>query len=528
MENNTLAHTKKMQALALVEEKRLTEARDLYAEICRVDPLDAEAWFRLGTIYLETCAMAQAEACFHQVIKLRPRLDIAYYNLARSLEFQGTIHGKYDDAIAVYRQLLQITHNIEAYFNIGVIYEKQGKIEEALKTYHEAQRIEPDNIRLVAAEARTYERRGDFDKAYALIRPPLEAGRETPELALVFASLSSRFNRRQQAIDLMERLLAKGDSFGNYNSEIYLRFALGKLLDATGDFDRAFDHFRKGNALIRHAFDLDDHLRFVEAVIRTFNKEFVRRAPRAKDRSAHLIFIIGMPRSGTTLIEQILDSHPRVYGCGELPDIVNMAHSMPELLGTKERYPHCVVSLDQESCNMLAQRYNLHVNELSGGADFAADKMPQNFNHLGLIALLFPDAKIIHCVRDPLDTCLSCYFQNFGSPNTGMGYTTDLATLGAYYRQYQRLMQHWKATLEIPVLEVSYEALVADQEKVTRQLLEFCGLPWDEQCLKFYDSRRMVGTPSYDQVREPIYRKSVQRWKHYERFLEPLKKALSA
>ncbi len=303
------------------------------------------------------------------------------------------------------------------------------KFEEVLKTYHEAQKVEPDNLRLVAAEARIYERQGDFEKAYARIQPLIEAGGETPELVLVFASLSSRFNSRQQAIDILERLLAKGESFGNYNSEIYLRFALGKLLDATGHFDRAFHHFREGNALIRHAYNPDAYVNFVEDSISTFNKEFVRKAPRAKERSDHLIFIIGMPRSGTTLIEQILASHPRVYGCGELLDIANMAHSLPELLGAEARYPQCVVSLSQEICNILAQRYKQHVSELSGGADFTADKLPHNFNHLGLLALLFPDAKIIHCMRAPLDTCLSCYFQNFGSPNTGMGYTTDLATL---------------------------------------------------------------------------------------------------
>ena len=517
-----------MQALALVKEQRLAEAGSLYAEICRIDPLDAESWFRLGTINLQFSALAQAEACFRQVVKLEPRLAIAYYNLGRSLELQGAIQGKYDDAIAVYRQLLQISPDIEAYFNIGVIYTQQGKFEQALNTYREAHSIDPDNPRLVAAEASIYEKLGDYEKAYARVQPLIEAGRETPELALVLASLSPHLNCRQQSIDLMERLLARGDLSGNYNSRIHLHFALGKLLDGAGNFDRAFQHFREGNSLIRHAFDLGAYQRFVDDSIQTFDKEFVRQAPRAKNRSDHLIFIVGMPRSGTTLVEQILDSHPQVFGCGELGDIGNMAYSLPGILETKERYPQCVVSLEQEGCNMLAQRYHQHVRELSGGVDFTADKMPLNFNHLGLIALLFPNAKIIHCTRDPLDTCLSCYFQNFGSANSGLGFTANLAALGTYYHQYQRLMQHWKATLDLPVLDVSYEALVANQEKVTHQILEFCGLPWDKQCLKFYDSGRVANTPSYDQVREPIYQKSVQRWKHYEQYLEPLRRALFA
>ena len=190
-----------MQALALIKEQRLAEAGSLYAEICRIDPLDAEAWFRLGTINLQFSALAQAEACFRQVVKLEPRLAIAYYNLGRSLELQGAIQGKYDDAIAVYRQLLQISPDIEAYFNIGVIYTQQGKFEEALKTYSEAQGIDSDNPRLVAAEASIYEKQGDYEKAYARVQPLIEAGRETPELALVLASFSSQLSSAIHRLD---------------------------------------------------------------------------------------------------------------------------------------------------------------------------------------------------------------------------------------------------------------------------------------------------------------------------------------
>jgi tetratricopeptide (TPR) repeat protein len=522
MRKNIHTNSKKKQALALLRERRVAEARTLYMEICRIDPLDAEAWFRLGTAHLELSAVDRAENCFRRVIELEPRLAIAYYNLGRSLELQG----KDDEAIVIYRKLLRITPNIEAYYNIGVIYARQGKFAEALDIYREAQRIQPDNPRLIAAEASVYQMQRDYERAYVCIRPLLEAGRESPEVAMLLAWLSGQMNCRSQAIDMLERQIVCGDLAGKKDVLIPLHFTLGKLLDDAGEYDRAFRHFRRGNELTGNAFDPKLYAEYVDAIIATFNADFVRRSPRASGRADQLIFIVGMPRSGTTLLEQILDSHPQVRGCGELSDIGDMAYALPETLGIKERYPQGVVSLTTEHCDKLAERYLRRVKALSAGAGFVTDKMPQNFNVLGLIAQLFPGAKVIHCMRDPLDTCLSCYFQYFRLHHTAMAFSTDLAHLGAYYRQYQRLMEHWRTVLDIPMLDVSYEKLVADQEQGTREILAFCGLQWDERCLKFYESGRFIDTASLHQVAKPIYQKSVLRWKHYEPYLEPLMKAL--
>lgn len=525
MKKNIRTHAKKRQALALLQEHRWAEAGTLYADICKIDPLDAEAWFRLGTTNLELDALPQAEACFRRVIELQPRLDIAYYNLGRSLELQL----KDEEAIAAYRKLLQLSPNVEAYYNIGVIHANQARFEDALESYRQGLRLEPANPRLTAAEARVYEKQGDYDKAYARIAPLLEAGQATPEIAIVLAALSRRLDRRAQAIDLLERLVARGDLAGNKDALIPLHFELAALLDAAGEYERAFRHFRQGNDLSRRPFDVNACSNYVDAIISTFSAEFVRRAPRAQAPAAHLIFIVGMPRSGTTLVEQILDSHPLVYGCGELLELGTMASTLADVRGVTRGYPQGVVSLTEESCTRLARHYVQRVQGLSGGADFVTDKLPQNFNFLGLIALLFPGAKVLHCMRDPIDTCLSCYFQNFRyGHHAAMAFATDLTSLGAYYRQYERLMAHWKAVLDIAMMDVSYEALIADQEALTRRILEFCGLPWDERCLNFYDTGRAVTTASYNQVRQPIYRKSVQRWKHYEPYLEPLKKALHA
>jgi len=523
MKKNILTNSKKKQALALLQDNRAAEAKTLYADVCRIDPLDAEAWFRLGTINLEFNVLPEAEACFRRVVELRPQLDIAYYNLGRALELQG----RYDAAVETYEKLLRIKPNVEAFYNIGIIATQKGKFDEALAAYRRGLQVFPENPRLSTGEAEIYDRQGDYDKSYARIQALLAAGHETPEMAVVLASLSRHIDCRAQTIDLMERILARPDLARNRDVLLPLHFELARLLDSVGEYERAFQHARLGNEMAISTFDAKAHADLVEDTIKIVTADFMRNAPRAGEPAEHLIFIVGMPRSGTTLIEQILDSHPKVYGCGELRDLGNIATHLTDDEGVTRPYPHGMVFLSEESCNRLALQYVERVRALSGGAEFVTDKMPQNFLFLGLIALLFPGAKIIHSLRDPMDTCLSCYFQNFRFLHGGMGFSIDLGNLGAYFKQYERLMAHWRATLDIPMLDVQYEYLVANQETVTRQILDFCGLPWDDQCLRFYDTGRAVTTASYNQVRQPMYRKSVQRWKHYEQHLAPLKKALA-
>ena len=513
----------KQKALGLFKESRFEEARFIYAEICKADISDAESWFRMGTAHLELNALHHAEACFRRVIELRPNLVIAYYNLGRTLELQE----KDDEALVVYQKLLQLAPNVDASISIGTIYQKFGRFTEALELYQKLLQSQPDNFKLILAEAGAHKMLGEYDKAYSLIEPFLEVGRESPAIALLLASISRHLNRREQAIDLLERVLARDDLAGDTRAMIPLHFALGDQLDARGDYDRAFQHYERGNNLSTQPFDVVAHAKNVDDVIRTFNEAFVRQAPRAAVSDKQLVFIVGMPRSGTTLVEQILSSHHQVWGCGELLDISLEANHLPDGQGNYHRFPYGVAFLTHEVCTQIAKRYIERVTKLSGDARFITDKMPQNFGYLGFIAMLFPYAKIIHCMRDPLDTCLSCYIKYFRYAQ-GMAFTTDMTYLGTYYKQYQRLMQHWKAVLDIEILDLRYEEMVENQEGITRELLSFCGLPWDEKCLKFYDSgpRSAVVTASYDQVRQPMNRKSVQRWKHYDKFLEPLKKAL--
>jgi hypothetical protein len=303
----------------------------------------------------------------------------------------------------------------------------------------------------------------------------------------------------------------------------YLHFHLGHLYDRTGEYDRAFSHFRQGNNLVQSPYDSDEHHRLVSSLIRAYDPASLATHPRATLPTEQPIFIVGMPRSGTTLVEQILTSHPRVYGAGELDDLSQIAAALPRTLGSAEPYPRCLDTLTQAQVDALAQQHLAKLAALSGNAPRVTDKMPLNFLNLGLIALLFPHARVIHCTRDPLDTCLSCYFCNFAG---NLPYTYDLAHLGQFYKEYTRLMRHWKKVLPVRMREVSYEQLVADPEAQMRALVAFCGLDWDGNCLEFHNTERAVMTASDVQVRRPIYNSSVGLWRRYEKHLAPLLEAL--
>jgi hypothetical protein len=277
--------------------------------------------------------------------------------------------------------------------------------------------------------------------------------------------------------------------------------------------DQAFAHYREGNRLKQARFVPAIFTGEVDELIEFFSAETIGALSRSPVTSAKPVFVVGMPRSGSTLVEQILSSHPRIAGAGELGDISNLVMRLQRHAG-KAAWP---------ACGELSRQYLDRLDEAGPNAERVIDKALLNFLHLGLIQMLFPAARVIHCTRDPLDTCLSCYFHDFTGTHH---YSYDLDTLGRFYRQYQRLMAHWSAVLSLPIKQVSYEALVADPDTQSRALVDFCGLKWDERCSRFYDNRRSVVTSSASQVRQPVYRRSVNRHRHYDNYLEPLKRAL--
>ena len=503
----------------LGELNRLDEAAESYEKSLRLHA-NATTYFNLGNTLLRQMQFHRAVTCYRQALQLDPGHAASHNNLGNAFRLLNRIEG----AEAAYREALRLKPDFaDAHANLGSLLLERGRLDEALESYRRALQLDPGHIKAAVGEARAYERQRDYEKAYARLQPLLESGTESADVALAFAALCRHVKRCGDAIALLERLLGSDTPALSAYERVLLHFELGRLLDAAAEYDRAFVHYSQGNALKAQGFDPAAHLRHIDGLIESYSAGFMAGAPRATLVSQRPVFIVGMPRSGTSLVEQILASHPRVVGAGELEDINRIAGSVAEVCATGEPYPQCISALTPEACDLLSRRYLDRLAEISGEAERITDKMPVNFLHLGLIALLFPKARVIHCVRDPLDTCLSCYFQHFADANP---YAYDLGHLGAYYRQYERLMRHWQAVLDISMLEVRYEDLVADLEGVSRAMVDFCGLEWDERCLQFYDTRRIVTTASYDQVRRPLYRQSVGRWRHYEDHLGPLKEAL--
>lgn len=504
----------------LYDLNRLDEAAESIEQALRHHP-DAMGAFNLGNIRMRQMRLEQAISCYRQAIQLNPHHAEAHNNLGTALR----IMSRQDGALSAYREAVRLKPDyVSAHVNLGFLLSEYGRFDGALESFRQVLLLDPGNVKAVAGEATVYEKQGDYEKAYARIKPCLESGAESVELAMVFAALCRHVRRCDDAIAMLECLLAGDGTSLGVHERISLHFELGRLLDAATDYDRAFAHFQQGNNQKPHNFNPERHARFIDEIIHAYSAEFMATAPSATNKSRRPIFIVGMPRSGTSLVEQILASHPAVYGAGELNEMHEIVRSLSETLGTQALYPRCISALTEKTCDLLSRRYLDLLAGFSKEAMRVTDKMPSNFLHLGLIALLFPEARIIHCVRDPLDTCLSCYFQSFGD---SQDFSYDLGHLGFFYRHYRRLMAHWEDVLDIAIMKVNYEQLVAEQEKLSRALVEFCGLEWDEQCLEFHRTKRAVATASYDQVRQPIYRKSVQRWKHYEQYLDPLKKALA-
>ena len=298
---------------------------------------------------------------------------------------------------------------------------------------------------------------------------------------------------------------------------------MGKLSEPRGNADATFAYYKAANDLEDEEFDIAYELKTFDNTKSYFTKEKIQRLQRSENTSRLPVFIVGMPRSGTSLAEQILASHPDVYGAGELENMYNLVQKIGNELQPKNEYPLCLDSMSSEYVSKLADEHINALQQMAPEAKYIVDKMPHNFMSLGVINLLFPKATVIQCKRSSVDTCLSIYFQHF---NKHHSYSNSLKKLGQYYNLYADMMEHWKKTLDINIIELEYEKVIANPEEEMRNLLAQCDIAWDPACLKFHENKRTVMTPSYDQVRQPIYTSSVHKWKKYEHHLGDLIKAL--
>ncbi|MFQ5785014.1 MAG: sulfotransferase [Alphaproteobacteria bacterium] len=509
-------------ALALLQQGRLGEAEARCREALALDPGYVDGLNTLATILKDQGRLDEAIASLRRAVALRPDYAPAHNNLGNILKDRGD----FDAALACYARALEIAPDyVAAEFNRGVALTGLGRLDEAEASCRRALALRPDDADAHNNLGNVLRFKGRLDEAAAAYERALEL---RPDFASARNNLAEfrKFEKDDPGFAALEAL--KGRDRLAPHEAISLRFALGKMYADIGDHDRAFANYREGNVLRAHeaarqgrVFRADEHARYVDAVITTFGADFFARAASGGAESDRPVFIVGMPRSGTSLVEQILASHPQVYGAGELPEIGLIAGRIAGQTGSA--YPVGAAALDATTRRRLGEAYLERVAAAAGDARRVTDKLPANFLHLGLIALILPGARVVHCRRDPRDTCLSCYFHDFYQGNE---FSNDLADLGAYWRDYRRLMTHWRETLPLAVIDVDYEALVADQEAESRRLVAFCGLEWDARCLDFHKTERTVRTSSTLQVRKAIFTGSVGRWRAYASHLAPLNAAL--
>ena len=496
----------------------LDRAAACYQRILAHAPNDPNALHLLGLVAERKGDLDTAALLIGRVADAHPDFAPAQHNLGNVL----TALGRPVEAEASFRRALRLSPGLAAaHLGLGTVLQAQERLDEAIACYRRAIAADPMSADAYNNLGSALEAQGDFDAAAAEYERALAAD---PGHALTHMNLVAA--RRVQADDeIIPRLEALTAEDGRPPADrMLLHYALGKCFDDTGDADRAFRHVRQANEIQGRArpFDMADHACKTGLIIDTFTPELFAAKADIGDPDARPIFIVGMPRSGTTLVEQILASHPRVRAGGERRFVTDLVNGFSTRTGIAEPYPAGVAMIDDPTAARVTRAYLDGVGADCGDGVRVTDKMPQNFRHLGLIALLFPRAVVIHCRRDPLDVGLSCYFQNFEK----LPFTNDLDTLGRFIRDYERLMAHWRAVLPLEILDLPYENLVADTEAVTRRIVAVCGLAWNDACLDFHRTERTVTTASLWQVRQPVYTSSVGRWRRYEDHLAPLRAAL--
>ncbi|HEX5243000.1 MAG TPA: sulfotransferase [Tepidisphaeraceae bacterium] len=482
-------------------------------------PLDVEAAHRAalaGDELFKRDKLSESLECYIRAMQLSPGNAAYCFNVG----FVAWRLGRREVARQHLERAIALDPGVARFHrSLSQVHFDDGQIPLALLHATRACELAPDEPEIAVALASMLEADGQAQAALKIIQGFVENGPHTNALAMVVARLAPQLGLQEQAIALIQRGLSA--QTGNQSREIAsLHLLLASLMDSQGQYDQAFAHARQGNGMRGVTYNARKHEQAVNELIGVMTRRLIESLPHARNDNAQPVLIVGMPRSGTTLVEQILCSHPSVHGAGELDSLFWMWQSHFSRPG---QLSATLGALSANRVDELSQQYLQRLESLGPSAQRIIDKMPANFLYLGLISLLLPKARIIHCRRDPMDTCLSCFMTDFASGNE---YACDLRSLGHYYRQYERLMAHWKSVIDLPMLEIQYEQMVADLPGQSRRLTEFLGLPWDDRCLEFHKTHRFVATASSAQVRKPLYRSSIKRSEHYRQHLAPLRAAL--
>lgn len=504
------------QALEFQQEKRLPEAEELCHRVLARTPEHPLALYILGTLgigYDEEKVLRY----FARAIAQEPLNP--YYHLSLGQAYLRL--SEFTPAIEHIQYALTLKPDlVEALCALGDAYNSFDKGEMALPLFEKALRIDRDHPMARLGLPRALASLGRMDEAAVHLKEAIARRIAVPA---AYNALVSTHKFTGEPPELAAILTELQDPEHGSEGATALHHAAGKLLNDLGRYKEAMDHFKKGNQAGGQSFDVQFYRRWVDALIETFTPDLVASRTASGNVSELPVFVVGMPRSGTTLAEQICASHPNVHGAGELTKLRRTSNGLGLGYGSDISPGEAIASMTPQLSRTLAADHLAYLRERAPDALRIVDKMPHNFELVGLIGILFPNARIIHCRRDAIDNCISCFVLQLSE---GHSYSADLDTLGLYYREYDRLMRHWDKIFPGRIFENRYETLIENQEKQSRCLIDYLGLPWDDSCLRFFDRGGTVKTYSNWQVRQPIYTSSVKRWTNYESEIQPLIEAL--
>lgn len=505
-----------VRGLQLQRMGNVREAERIYREVLTKDPANVDALRLLAGVAMRAKQWSDAEVLLERALEIAPDFFQCWMDLGLALQEQD----RTEDALQALQRASRLhPDRANPYAAIGTTNGMAGRHEAAIEYFRKALDIDKGHAVALAGLGHVMKTIGRVEEGIAAYRECVQHNSWNGEAWWSLANLKT-FRFAPEDVAAMEAEIA--DERLAEEQRANFQFALGKAYEDAGDYTRAFEYYEAGNEnrRQRETYDpvqtVDSHDQFINV----FTREFLQQHAGSGNPGNAPIFIVGLPRSGSTLIEQILGSHPEVEGTHELPDLGRVARSTGAKRSDQKKYPTVVTELGGDELYALGSDYLQRTERhRTLGTPRFTDKMPNNFAHIGLLQLILPNAKIIDARRHPLDSCLGSYKQLFAR---GQPFTYDLFELGEFYLEYDRLMRHWHEVLPGKVLQVQYEDVVDDLEGQVRRLLEYCELPWDEACLKFYESDRAVKTASSEQVRSPIYASSVHRWRNYEQPLQPL------